>query len=84
MLHYLLMCKSLTYAQRAARSLERSGVSSIISKAPKSATGIGCNYCVKVKESRLAASLKILNDAGFGPVRVFLVSDDGNVSEVKK
>lgn len=82
MLHYLLMCKSLTYAQRAARLLERSGVSSIITKAPKSATNVGCNYCIKVKESHLAASLKIFYDAGLGPVRVFLVSNNGNISEV--
>lgn len=84
MLQYLLMCKSLTYAQRAARLLERSGISSIITKAPKSATGVGCSYCLKIRETRLAASLKILNESGFGPVRVFLISDNGNVSEVRK
>ncbi|NCC66912.1 MAG: DUF3343 domain-containing protein [Clostridia bacterium] len=84
MIQYLLMCSSLTYAQRASRILERSGVSSIITKAPKSATGVGCNYCVKVSERYLAASLKALNEADFGPVRAFVVSEDGSVSEVRK
>lgn len=84
MLHYLLMCKSLTYAQRALRLLERIGVSTIITKAPKSATGIGCNYCVKVSEKHLAASLKALNEANFGEIRVFIVSQDGGVSEVRR
>lgn len=84
MLQYLLMCSSLTYAQRAARLLERSGVPSIITKAPKSATGAGCNYCVKVGEKYLAASLKALKQADFGEVRVFVLSDNGSVSEVRK
>ena len=84
MLQYLLMCKSLTYAQRASRILERAGVSSIMTKAPKSATGVGCNYCVKVSETKLALALRTLYDAGFGTIRVFLLDTDGSVSEVRK
>ena len=84
MLHYLLMCRSLTYAQRASRALERIGISAIITKAPKSLTGQGCNYCVKVSEKNLVRSLSVLKDAGLGPTRVFLVSLDGSVSEVPK
>lgn len=82
MLNYLLMCKSLTYAQRANRTLERSGITSVITKAPKSATGIGCGYCVKVTEKKLAPALAALNEAGLGPARVFLQSAGGAVSEV--
>ncbi|NLH01631.1 MAG: DUF3343 domain-containing protein [Clostridiales bacterium] len=84
MLQYLLMCKSLTYAQRASRALERLGITAIITKAPKSVTGQGCSYCVKVSEKNLVRSLSILKDAGLGPVRVFLVSYDGSVSEVQE
>ncbi|MEG0875686.1 MAG: DUF3343 domain-containing protein [Oscillospiraceae bacterium] len=83
MLQYLLMCRSLTYAQRAARVLERVGISAIITKAPKSAAGDGCNYSVKVSERKLPGALRELNRAGLGPSRVFLVSMDGTVSEVR-
>ncbi|MFB0919586.1 MAG: DUF3343 domain-containing protein [Oscillospiraceae bacterium] len=82
MLHYLLMCRSLTYAQRASRALERIGITAIITKAPKSATGQGCNYCVKVSEKNLTRSITALNEAGFGPTKMFLVFGDGSVSEV--
>jgi len=84
MLHYLLMCRSLTYAQRASRALERIGITAIITKAPKSATGQGCNYCVKVSEKNLVRSITTLKDAGLGPTRIFLVSYDGSISEVPK
>ena len=82
MLNYLLMCKSLTYAQRASRILEHAGITSVITKAPKSATGIGCGYCVKVTEKKLASALAALNAAGLGPARVFLQTENGEVSEV--
>ncbi len=83
MLNYLLMCKSLTYAQRALRALERAGITSVITKAPKSATGIGCGYCVKVTEKKLALALATLKDVSLDPVRVFLQTTDGKVSEVE-
>lgn len=83
MLNYLLMCKSLTYAQRSSRTLEHAGITSVITKAPKSATGIGCGYCVKVTEKKLASALAALNAAGLGPSRVFLQTEDGYVSEVE-
>ena len=82
MLHYLLMCRSLTFAQRASRALERIGISAIITKAPKSATGQGCNYCVKVSEKNLVRSITTLKDAELGPTRVFMVAHDGSISEV--
>ena len=82
MLHYLLMCKSLTYAQRSAHALERIGITAIVTKAPKSATGQGCNYSVKVSEKNLVRSISALQEAGLGPTRVFLVSYDGSLSEV--
>ncbi len=82
MLQYLLMCKSLTYAQRASRLLERSGITAIVTKIPKSAAGSGCNYCIKVSEKRLSSALSILNAAELGPSRVFVQARDGSVSEV--
>lgn len=79
---YLLMCRSLTYAQRASRLLERSGITAIITRTPRTMAESGCGYCVKVSEKRLAVSIKILNEAGLGPVRIFLLSSDGSVIEV--
>lgn len=82
MLQYLLMCRSLTYAQRASRLLERSGITAIVTKIPKSAAGSGCNYCIKVSEKRLSAALSELNAEGLGPSKVFVQARDGSVSEV--
>ncbi len=82
MLKYLLMCRSLTYAQRASRALEHAGITAVITKAPASATGIGCGYCVKISENKLSSALSILNQEGLGPIKIFVQEHDGSVSEV--
>lgn len=79
---YLLLCRSLTYAQRASRILERRGITATITKVPKSISGQGCGYCVKVSEKNLAQALSALRDEGLGPSRVFVSEKGGSLSEV--
>ena len=82
MLHYLLMCRSLTYAQRAARALERIGVTAVITKAPKSVSKQGCGYCVKVSERRFQSAVKTLDAKNIPYGRLFRIDDDGGYTEV--
>ena len=82
MVYYLIVCRSLTYAQRTARVLERAGISGYIMRAPKLMSGEGCSHCVKVAERWLAPALKVLNREGLGPKRVFLQNEEGSYSEV--
>lgn len=83
MLHYLIMCRSLTYAQRAARALERSGITAVITRAPHGTTDVGCAYCVKVYENRLKDALGALSQAGLGPNRVLMQDPGGRYKEVE-
>ena len=39
MLYYLIVCRSLTYAQRTAAALERAGITAHILRSPKSIAG---------------------------------------------
>lgn len=82
MLKYLLLCRSLTYAQCGARVLERSGITAIITKAPKAASGSGCGYCVKVSESKLSRAIRELNEAGLSPLKILVRQEDGSFNEV--
>ena len=44
----LIMCRSLTYAQRSSQVLERAGITATVLKAPQSVSKTGCTYCVKL------------------------------------
>ncbi len=66
----LIMFRSLTYAQRAARSLQRQGIPADITKAPQGTTDKGCTYCVRVADQRLSSSLNALRNEGIEHGRI--------------
>ena len=82
MVYYLIICRSLTYAQRTARVMERIGIPCSILRAPKSIAGEGCSHCVRVAERWLTAALKALAQENLTPKRVYLQAGDGSYSEV--
>ena len=57
MLYYLIVCRSLTYAQRTAAALERTGITARVLRSPKSIAGEGCSHSVKLSQRRLAAHI---------------------------
>ena len=62
MVYYLILCRSLTYAQRTASVLERAGIAARVLRSPKSVAGEGCGYAVKVSERRLAEALVLAGE----------------------
>lgn len=83
MVYYLIICRSLTYAQRTAQSLERAGISAHILRSPRVITGEGCSHAVKVSERNLSDALVVLNRVGLPPRQVFIMSSDGSYKEVR-
>ena len=82
MVYYLLICKSLTYAQRAAKSLERVGITAIVTKVPQNISSDGCGYCVKVSAKNISNALIALRNAELYPIKIFVLYADGNMGEV--
>ena len=83
MVYYLIVCRSLTYAQRTAAVLERGGITGVVLRAPKSIVGEGCGYAVKVSERRLAQSLVLLNRAELRPKGIYIAESDGSYRQVE-
>lgn len=82
MVYDLIVCRSLTYAQRGVRLLERAGVSAYLVRAPQLITQAGCAYCVKVAQPRLERALGLMGKAGLVPRGVYRQLEDGSYEEV--
>jgi len=82
MVQYLILCRSLTYAQKAARALERVGITASIMRVPKEIGREGCAYCVKVSERRFEAALSVLKNTETRITRVVLMTPEGELREV--
>ena len=83
MIYYLIVCRSLTFAQRTAAALERAGISAHILRSPKAISREGCSHSVKVSQKNLSRALIALNRAGVSPDQVYITSGDGSYREVE-
>ena len=83
MLYYLIVCRSLTDAQRTAAALERAGITARVLRSPKSIAGEGCSHSVKVSQRSLPDALRVLERAALRPKRIFVTAGDGSYQEVE-
>ncbi len=81
-MRYLIMSRSLTYAQRAARVLEKNGISAGVIKAPVGLSGNGCSYSVAVSSAKGQKAVDILRKAGLLQGKVYLQKTDNSIEEV--
>ena len=83
MLYYLIICRSLTYAQRTAAALERAGIATHIIRSPTSISSEGCSHSVKIAQRMLPQALQVLQMASLTPKRIFISAGDGSYQEVE-
>ena len=70
--HYLIIARSVTYAQRMQRVLARAGIRCQIFRPPRDLTNLGCAYAVRVAVSDLTAALTTIHRESLDPVQIFL------------
>ncbi|MCD8385204.1 MAG: DUF3343 domain-containing protein [Clostridiales bacterium] len=83
MVYYLIVCRSLTYAQRTAAALERAGIAARILRSPKAIASTGCSHSVKISQRNLAQALVVLNRVELSPKQIFITEADGSYREVQ-
>ena len=69
---YVILARSVTYAQRMQKLLGQAGIHCQISRAPRELTDHGCAYILHIDAQSVQQALVILRREGFDPLRVFL------------
>jgi len=80
-MNYLIMCKSLTNAQRGALLLERRGVSAAVVKAPQKLRGSGCGYALSLYR-RPDEAVEILKNNHLLTGKIYRRLENGEYLEV--
>ena len=83
MVYYLIMCRSLTYAQKLSHALEQGGVSAQILRSPTSISPSRCSYSVKVSGHNLSRALIIINRLQLPHLGIFVGSSQDGYREVE-
>lgn len=81
-MHYILMCRSLTIAQKAARKLQSNGIFATATKAPQSANPGGCTYGAKIGARNLRAALALLESENIPILKLLELDEAGGAREV--
>lgn len=80
--HYLILARSVTYAQRMQRALTKVGVRCQFFRAPRDLTEAGCAYVLRVALPDLSQALSAIYRESLGPVQIFLYQN-GVYQEVR-
>lgn len=70
--HYIILARSVTYAQRMQKSLGRAGIRCHIFRPSRDLTDMGCAYAVRIAVSDLPGALTALHRDGLDPVQIFI------------
>ena len=81
-MQYILLCRSMSAAQRASRSLQDAGIFASVTKAPQRANPGGCTYGVKIGARNLEAAIRILRENRVEVKKVFSYALNGEIAEV--
>lgn len=80
---YLIMCRSLTYAQRIQNALEKAGIPARLQRSPSELSQGGCGYAVKVPARHLARAMTVLRRTGLPYLRIYVGASDRDYREVE-
>ena len=81
MTQYLIMCPTLTWAQRAQRTLERAGIGASVVKAPQSLTEAGCGYAVSLYR-RFDDAVRILRKNALIKGKIYRREENGEYTQI--
>jgi hypothetical protein len=74
---YLIICRSITYAQRAARAVQRAGVSAQLLRIPAGLVKSGCGYALRVRGQDIQRALRAMERENMRPAALFGNSGGG-------
>ena len=66
--HQLILCRSVTQAQRASMLLTGAGITNQLYRAPVSLSRRGCGYVVRIRESDCAQASRLLSRSSVHPL----------------
>ena len=73
----LITFRSVTFAQHGQRVLQREHIYCQLQRTPKILTTRGCGYCLRLRESNVAAAVAALHSEQISYGKVYELREDG-------
>ena len=79
---YLITFRSVTYAQRGERLLNRAGMRCTLGRTPRWMEEQGCGYSLRVQTDSIARAVSLLRAEQLPLRKVYLRQEDGSLEEM--
>lgn len=79
---FFITFRSVTYAQRGERVLNRAGVRCGIQRTPRWMEEQGCGYSLRVQTGDIYSAVQLLQAEKLPMRKVYLRREDGNLEEI--
>lgn len=79
---YYITFRSVTYAQRGERILQKEGIRCILLRTPRWMEEQGCGYCLRLWAEGVKPALQLLQMAGVSYRKVYIQGRDGQLEEM--
>ena len=80
---YYITFRSVTYAQRGEKALQRGGIRCTLLRTPRWMEEQGCGYCLRLRTREIAAAAALLARAQVAWRKVYVQNKDGQLEEWK-
>lgn len=78
---WLITFRSVTFAQRAERALQRHNIACQLQRTPKMLTSRGCGYCLRLQSDEIFSAVENLQEAQILYGKLYRLDDDGTPKE---
>ena len=81
MMQYYITFRSVTFAQRGERALQRGGVFCRLRRTPRWMEEQGCGYCLTVRPEEVGPGVRLLQEEKVPFRKVYLRRENGRLEE---
>ena len=78
---WLITFRSVTFAQRAERALQRRHLPCQIQRTPKHLTERGCGYCLRMRGADVPSAVDWLHREKISYEKIYAIREDGSTEE---
>ena len=80
---YYITFRSVTFAQRGERLLQKRGIACTLQRTPKWMEQQGCGYCLRLRTTDIGMILHVLQTAQISMRKVYIQTGNGTMEEWK-
>lgn len=78
---WMITFRSVTYAQRGQRALQRAGIRNQLHRTPRDLSERGCGYCLRLRGWEAPKAVEVLRQEGISYEKLYAIREDGTPQE---